>query len=216
MQRSFSGRYEFRLERVVENERRVLGGAFSSNLLPTDPYHFSDTTGKVKKTRQSVETESNVPLCLWKSSWQIEDFDDSAGWRYAFDFGREKSLVQGQLDHVRHRSWVQVQQWELPVPSVYSIDKTYTFRSMRSHRRLGDQPKPHTHGLHRQDAVIKVHAKPSTILHVNDIDVSDARTRSREDVPVLPADSEQWLDLLSIYSACFSALFNDTQDRTAR
>lgn len=77
--------------------------------LPTDRYHWSDETGKIRRRKEECHLPS--PMFEWISSWQV-DFSlqpgvDKDGWQYAVDFPASYHAVCNPISHfVRRRRWV--------------------------------------------------------------------------------------------------------------
>lgn len=77
--------------------------------LPTDRYHWSDETGKIRRRKEECHLPS--PIFEWVSNWQIdyslEPGVDKDGWQYAVDFPASYHAVCNPITHfVRRRRWV--------------------------------------------------------------------------------------------------------------
>ena len=212
-QRAHTGRYRFELVSVYENERRIATSAYDSDrLLPTDPHPFSDESGKSKLTREELDREADSVYCVWKSDWQVTDFETGQGWMYAFDFKHSYTSNKNQPNlYVRRRRWVQIRQWEVPLPPTNTHNLTSVFRSVRDEIPL----------LNVMD-VVEADAKHRTPDPLYDnariADIFDARRRSRDetDVPQEPTSELGWLQLVQEYSGLVGSLEYDTDDRCAR
>lgn len=93
--------------RVYENQRWNPVTGYTSSMLPTDRYVWSDVTGKQKRTKDQVKLLSM--RWQWISDWMI-DFHvpggvDSDGWQYAVDFPSTYHGRKQFTDYVRRRRW---------------------------------------------------------------------------------------------------------------
>lgn len=92
---------------VYENQRWNMLQGYSSLGLPTDRYHFSDETGKLKFDIKNFSLPN--PGLRWISNWRISYNTpggvDSDGWQYAIDFPFTYHPVRKPLDFVRRRRW---------------------------------------------------------------------------------------------------------------
>eukprot|EP00906_Rhabdomonas_costata_P021130 RCo030704 len=90
---------------TYENQRYYPWSGWSSELLPSDRHRWSDSTGLVKKKRDSFP----LPRCWsWLGDWQIDKSHpcDENGWAYAVDFPAKFHPKKAFTDMVRRRRWV--------------------------------------------------------------------------------------------------------------
>ncbi|XP_008194152.1 tectonin beta-propeller repeat-containing protein isoform X3 [Tribolium castaneum] len=96
-------------EESYENERWLPIEGFSSRLLPTDRYHFSNGDGTVDRSIDKIRLPSMA--WQWEGDWQLElTLDgqplDHQGWTYAVDFPSQYYSKKQWKSCVRRRLWV--------------------------------------------------------------------------------------------------------------
>lgn len=82
---------------------------FSSRLLPTDRYHFSNADGTINRSIDKIRLPSMA--WQWEGDWQKElTLDgqplDHHGWTYAVDFPAQFYPKKQWTSCVRRRLWV--------------------------------------------------------------------------------------------------------------
>jgi tectonin beta-propeller repeat-containing protein 1 len=92
---------------VYENQRWNPLTGFTTHGLPTDRYSWSDRSGKISLTKDSVKLATIH--WQWTSDWLI-DFQtpggvDHDGWQYATDFPASYHHKKRFTDYVRRRRW---------------------------------------------------------------------------------------------------------------
>ncbi|XP_076270197.1 tectonin beta-propeller repeat-containing peroxin 23 isoform X2 [Rhynchophorus ferrugineus] len=96
-------------EESYENERWLPIEGFSSRLLPTDRFHFSNADGSVDRSIDKIRLPSMA--WQWEGDWQLElSLDgqplDHNGWTYAVDFPACFYTKKQWKSCVRRRLWV--------------------------------------------------------------------------------------------------------------
>ncbi|XP_060517887.1 tectonin beta-propeller repeat-containing protein isoform X2 [Cylas formicarius] len=96
-------------EESYENERWFPTVGFTSKLLPTDRYHFSDAEGLTDRSIDKIRLPSMA--WQWEGDWQLElTLDgqplDHNGWAYAVDFPSTYFPKKQWTSCVRRRIWV--------------------------------------------------------------------------------------------------------------
>ncbi|XP_019761431.1 tectonin beta-propeller repeat-containing protein isoform X1 [Dendroctonus ponderosae] len=95
-------------EESYENERWLPIEGFSSRLLPTDRFHFSNDDGTVDRAIDKIRLPSMA--WQWEGDWQIEltlngQPLDHNGWTYAVDFPSQYYPKKQWKSCVRRRLW---------------------------------------------------------------------------------------------------------------
>ncbi|OWA50709.1 Tectonin beta-propeller repeat-containing protein 1 [Hypsibius exemplaris] len=100
---------------LYENQRWNPVGGFSSSLLPSDRYAWSDDAGRVSLTKDSFQLPSGS--WRWESDW-VPDYNqaDDDGWRYSFDFPGAYHGQKLATDCVRRRRWYRTMKVESAAP----------------------------------------------------------------------------------------------------
>lgn len=101
-------------EETYENERWLPLEGFSSRLLPTDRFNFSNHDGTVDRSRDKVKLPSMA--WQWEGDWQIETTLDGQpldhdGWTYAIDFPATYFPKKNWKSCVRRRKWVRYRRY---------------------------------------------------------------------------------------------------------
>eukprot|EP00755_Sulcionema_specki_P015947 Sspe_Gene.60748::Locus_33541_Transcript_1_1_Confidence_1.000_Length_11348::g.60748::m.60748/K19525/VPS13A_C; vacuolar protein sorting-associated protein 13A/C len=94
--------------RVVETfeNQRSYGFGFTSVLLPTDPYAWSDRFGRLDRPKERFTLEEGW---RWLGDWKIDRTKaDKDGWQYALDFTGPWHAIEGILHTVRRRRWTRI------------------------------------------------------------------------------------------------------------
>jgi tectonin beta-propeller repeat-containing protein 1 len=96
-------------EEAYENERWLPIEGFSSRLLPTDRFRFSNADGTVDRSIDKIRLPSMA--WQWEGDWQLElTLDgqplDHQGWMYAVDFPAQYCSKKQWKSCVRRRLWV--------------------------------------------------------------------------------------------------------------
>ncbi|XP_050309364.1 tectonin beta-propeller repeat-containing protein isoform X2 [Anthonomus grandis grandis] len=96
-------------EESYENERWLPIEGFSSRLLPTDRFHFSNADGTINRSIDTIRLPSMA--WHWEGDWQLElTLDgqplDHNGWTYAVDFPAQFYPKKQWKSCVRRRLWV--------------------------------------------------------------------------------------------------------------
>ncbi|KAK6625221.1 hypothetical protein RUM43_005512 [Polyplax serrata] len=105
---------------VYENQRWNPLTGYTSHVLPTDRFMWSDVTGKQKRTRENTVLLSK--RWQWVNDWSV-DFHtpggvDTEGWQYAMDFPSSYHGTKNLTDYVRRRRWFRCAKLETPGPWV--------------------------------------------------------------------------------------------------
>mmetsp|Transcript_7806 Transcript_7806/g.14411 ORF Transcript_7806/g.14411 Transcript_7806/m.14411 type:complete len:3261 (-) Transcript_7806:5395-15177(-) len=103
-------------DEIFENQRFYMLVGWSSNLVVTDPYPWSDCTGRVVGSMESSTPRSPLPNAkwIWMENWMIDhSIGDNDGWEYSIDFSAFDNLSSTptrkspkRMDCVRRRRWV--------------------------------------------------------------------------------------------------------------
>lgn len=92
---------------TFENQRWNPLSGFAPKGLPTDRPMWSDVTGRVEITKDSVRPPSKA--WQWVNDWNIDYTTpggvDSAGWQYAVDFPFDYHPEKAFTDYARRRKW---------------------------------------------------------------------------------------------------------------
>ncbi|XP_022901913.1 tectonin beta-propeller repeat-containing protein isoform X3 [Onthophagus taurus] len=101
-------------EESYENERWIPIEGFSSRLLPTDRYHFSNIDGTIDRSTDKIRLPSMA--WQWEGEWQLElTLDgqplDHNGWMYAVDFPANYYPKKQWKSCVRRRLWVRTRRY---------------------------------------------------------------------------------------------------------
>ncbi|XP_055626940.1 tectonin beta-propeller repeat-containing protein [Toxorhynchites rutilus septentrionalis] len=101
-------------EEAYENERWLPIEGFSSRLLPTDRYHFSNADGTVDRNIDKIRLPSMA--WQWDGEWQLDlTLDgqplDHDGWTYAVDFPATYHPQKNWKSCVRRRKWVRFRRY---------------------------------------------------------------------------------------------------------
>ncbi|XP_035793382.1 tectonin beta-propeller repeat-containing protein-like [Anopheles albimanus] len=101
-------------EEAYENERWLPIEGFSSRLLPTDRYHFSNADGTVDRNIEKIRLPSMA--WQWEGEWQLDlSLDgqplDHDGWSYAVDFPASFHPQKNWKSCVRRRKWVRFRRY---------------------------------------------------------------------------------------------------------
>ncbi|XP_038118862.1 tectonin beta-propeller repeat-containing protein [Culex quinquefasciatus] len=101
-------------EEAYENERWLPIEGFSSRLLPTDRYHFSNVDGTVDRNIDKIRLPSMA--WQWDGEWQLDlTLDgqplDHDGWTYAVDFPATYHPQKNWKSCVRRRKWVRFRRY---------------------------------------------------------------------------------------------------------
>ncbi|XP_049762873.1 tectonin beta-propeller repeat-containing protein [Schistocerca cancellata] len=101
-------------EESYQNERWLPVEGFTSRLLPTDRYHFSNQEGSVDRSFDKIRLPSMA--WQWEGDWHIETtldgqpLDDD-GWTYAVDFPANFHAKKQWKSCVRRRKWVRYRRY---------------------------------------------------------------------------------------------------------
>lgn len=95
-------------EEAYENERWLPLDGFSSRLLPTDRFNFSNADGTVNRHTEKIQLPSLS--WQWEGDWQLDcELDgerlDHDGWTYALDFPAKYHPKKQWNSCVRRRKW---------------------------------------------------------------------------------------------------------------
>ncbi|XP_058061619.1 tectonin beta-propeller repeat-containing protein [Anopheles bellator] len=101
-------------EEAFENERWLPIEGFSSHLLPTDRYHFSNADGTVDRNIDKVRLPSMA--WQWEGEWQLDltlegQPLDHDGWTYAVDFPATYHPQKNWKSCVRRRKWIRFRRY---------------------------------------------------------------------------------------------------------
>lgn len=94
-------------EQVYEcwENQRLSGERWTSQLLPTDRFAWSDSSGQREMRQEMVHLPST--RWVWRTNWtvQIDASTDKDGWQYAADFRRSFHPTYRSGNVVRRRRW---------------------------------------------------------------------------------------------------------------